>query len=150
METRKSNTLAQQGAPKGKVGFFWIVPNRPGEDAILGDGIELTNAETYGEALTHPGGHYEFWENMKARGPAWLRARNVSGALLSTEYEDWPRGRVNFFPKTNRFLLLADPRIMTTSRIDLVRAMFELGDLDVDIDRDGHYRPAPSGISAIR
>ncbi|RWI92132.1 hypothetical protein [Mesorhizobium sp.] len=150
MHKGKSKTLAQEGAPKGKVGFFWIVPNRLGQDAILGDTLELSDAQSYGDALTHPGGHYDFWEAMRARGPAWLRARKLSGTLLSSEYEDWPRGRVNFFPKTNRFLLLADQRIMMRSRIGMVRFMFELGEHEVDIDRDGHYRPVPSGISTMR
>jgi hypothetical protein len=42
------------------------------------ESLELAEAEPYGDALTHPGGHYDFWEAMKARGPAWLRARNLS------------------------------------------------------------------------
>ena len=62
------------GVLQGKVGFFWIVPGRNGRDELLGEAIDLAQAERYGDALTHPKGHYEFWETMRKRGPAFLRA----------------------------------------------------------------------------
>ena len=126
----------------GKVGFFWVVSDRSGRDKLLAESLELVEAEPYGNALTHPGGHYDFWEAMKARGPAWLRARNLSAALLRTEYEDWPRGRIVFHVDRLRFALMADRRLHTPTRIALIREEFRLPDGHFDISGDGHYRPA--------
>ncbi|OBQ92527.1 hypothetical protein A9K66_10795 [Mesorhizobium sp. AA23] len=130
----------------GKVGYFWLLVDRDGCDAILADTLDLAGAETYGELLTHPCGHYDFWEKMKRRGPAWLRARNLSAALLSTEYEDWPRGRVVYSPSQDRFYIYADSRIQTPARIALVRQRFQISGSNVAISGDSHYRPPPASV----
>jgi hypothetical protein len=128
--------------PIGKVGYFWIVMDRAGRDAILGEAIEVAGAEMYGDLFTHPGGHCEFWEKIKRRGPAWLRSRNLTAALLSTEYEDWPRGRVVFSPSQYRFIAYADPRIQKPERIALVREMFDLPGVGLVVFGDSHYQPS--------
>lgn len=143
MNATDETTNSQKAIHRGKVGFFWIVPDRLWQDAILGEAIDLSQAEAYGEALTHPGGHYDFWQQMKARGPAWLRARNISGRLLATEYEDWPRGRLVFFPAENAFTLSADRRIVTPSRLNKVRSMFEVPELNLNMRGDSHYVQIP-------
>lgn len=121
--------------------------NRDGRDALLCNAIELSDAEHYGEVLTHPGGHYEYWEAMKQRGPAWLRARNLSAELLRTEYEDWPRGRVVYHVKKAKFITYADPRVRTGARIALVRTAFRMADIKLVVREDSHYRlPPPSLI----
>ncbi|ESZ56656.1 hypothetical protein X727_32845 [Mesorhizobium sp. L103C119B0] len=124
------------------MGFFWIVVDRNGLDAILADTIGLADAEHYGELLTHPGGHYDYWEAMKKRGPIWLRARNLSTLLLQTEYEVWPRGRVVYSLNETRAIVYADPRIRTKRRIELVRAAFQTPHADLVIRKDSHYRPS--------
>ena len=148
MKTMEATTNSQEASHRGKVGFFWIVPDRLGQDAIIGEAIDLAKAETYGEALTHPLGHYDYWNLLKARGPAWLRVRNLSGRLLATEYEDWPRGRLVFFPAQNSFTLLADRRILRPSRLMMVWAMFKVAEHRVDLRRDGHYVPIARSVSA--
>jgi hypothetical protein len=127
-------------AMKGKVGFFWIVPGRDGKDALLGEAIDLEKAEPYGDALTHPMGHYEFWEGMKRRGPAFLRGRGVSGSILADEYEDWPRGRVTYRPEYGRFDIFANESIFRPSRLDLVYRNFDLSDANARFRQDTHYR----------
>jgi hypothetical protein len=131
----------------GKVGFFWVVPDRSGEDTVLGEALDLMKAEHYGESLTHPEGHYDFWEAMQIKGPAFLRAGGLSAALLATEYEDWPRGRVVFSLKTQRFTLLADRRLRTLARISAIRTFFNLPDGTFDIRSDGHYVPVQTSRS---
>ncbi|RWD31630.1 MAG: hypothetical protein EOS22_04200 [Mesorhizobium sp.] len=128
------------------MGYFWLLIDREGRDAILADTLELAGAETYGELLTHPGGHYHFWEKMRRRGPAWLRARNLPAALLSSEYEDWPRGRVVYSPSQDSFLAYADPRIQTPTRIALVRKRFQISGSNFVISGDSHYRSPPTPI----
>ncbi|RWB73239.1 MULTISPECIES: hypothetical protein [unclassified Mesorhizobium] len=130
----------------GQVGYFWLLVDREGHDAIFADTLDLASAETYGELLTHPGGHYVFWEKMKRRGSAWLRARNLPAALLSSEYEDWPRGRVVYSPSQECFFVYADARIQTPSRIALVTERFQISGSNVVISGDSHYRPPPASI----
>ena len=129
----------------GKVGFFWVVSDRAGRDKLLADSLELQDAELYGSALTHPGGHHDFWEAMRARGPAWLHARDLSAALLRTEYEDWPRGRIVFHVDRLRFALMADWRLQTPTRLALIREEFRLPAGDYDISGDEHYRRGKFG-----
>ncbi|TPI65546.1 hypothetical protein FJ420_11760 [Mesorhizobium sp. B3-1-3] len=128
------------------MGFFWIVVDRNCRDAILADAIGLADAEHYGELLTHPGGHFDYWETMKQRGPAWLRGKKLSAQLLQTEYEDWPRGRVVFSPNEACFFVYADARIKTRARIALVRAAFQISDVNLMIREDSHYRPLSPSI----
>jgi hypothetical protein len=124
---------------QGRVGFFWIVPGRDGNDALLGEAIELGKAELYGDALTHSIGHYEFWETMKERGPAFLRGRGVSGSILADEYEDWPRGRVTYQLAPKRFDIFAHHSILWQSRLKLVYRAFELTEALTRPRSDSHY-----------
>src|SRR5262245_40618640 len=138
MENKVAAIVASLQPPlaDGKVGFFWVVSDRSGRDKLLAESLELSEAEPYGGALTHPGGHYDFWEAMQARGPAWLRARNLSVALLRTEYEDWPRGRVVFHLDKLRFSLLVDRRLRIASRLSMIQKEFRLPDSHFDIGTD--------------
>lgn len=123
----------------GKVGFFWIVPGRDGKDAFLGEAINLNQAELYGDALTHPKGHYEFWEDMRERGPAFLRGRGVSGSILADQYEDWPRGRVTYQLAPKRFDIFAHHSVLWPSRSAIVYRAFELSQGLVRARSDSHY-----------
>jgi hypothetical protein len=134
---------AAAGDIVARVGFFWIVLDRNGRDAILADVITLADAEHYGEVLTHPGGHYDYWEAMRSRGPAWLRGRNLTTLLLRTEYDDWPRGRVVYSIKAARPGVYADPRVNTKARRKLIQAAFQISDPDFVIRPDSHYQPSP-------
>jgi hypothetical protein len=52
---------------KPAVGIFWRV-----DEALVIDPSTLDEAEPYGDCLTHPGGHYERWQQWQALGPARL------------------------------------------------------------------------------
>lgn len=125
----------------GMVGFFWIVSSRTGQDAILGEMVNLTEGELYGPSVVHPGGHYKFWTRMQKRGLPWLRAKGLSAALARTEYEDWPRGRVSFSLENQRYMLFTDPRLRTPFRIAMIRKTFRLPEMSFDMRSDGHYQP---------
>ena len=82
---------AQRETPE--VGIFWLVQTTEGEARLLAAGCPLHQAEPYGDCLTYGPGHYETWAH-------WRRDRTVDPALRaivrSSEYEDWPRGRIVF------------------------------------------------------
>ena len=75
------------------VGIFWVVQTPDGEARLLAAGCPLDRAEPHGDCLTYSPGHYETWAH-------WRRDRTVDPALRaivrSSEYEDWPRGRIVF------------------------------------------------------
>lgn len=125
---------------KGNVGFFWIVEDRSGVDLVIGEVMPLQNAEIYGDTLTNPNGHYDFWEKMKASKTNSQDNKFINEKVLQSEYEDWPRGRVVFHIKSQRFTLLADQRLHTVQRLELLRKTFNLPSEYTDYRRDGHYK----------
>ena len=130
-----------------RIGFFWIVDDAAGLDVILAEAIAIGQGEVYGPSVVHPGGHFHFWSKMQKGGPAWLRARGLSAALLATEYEEWPRGRVSLSLESKRLMLLIDPRLRTQMRIAMIQREFGLPDGHLDLRSDGHYRPVKLGRS---
>jgi hypothetical protein len=79
------------------VGVFWVVG---GKLAI--DSTPLDDAEPYGDYLTHARSHLEAWSLFQQSGTV----------PADVEYEEVPRGRVVYNPKTRRFTLLADRCIL--------------------------------------
>lgn len=116
------------------VGIFWGIPGPDGSWRLLSDKTPIAQAETYGECLTHGGGHYEFWEGLKARGAA---------ELADYEYEDFPRGRVVYWPKpvegTKHFVIYADRRLQNDGFISQVAADFGIPPGMYAIRSDPHY-----------
>jgi hypothetical protein len=84
------------------VGIFWLLHGKP-----VIDSTPLSEAEPYGDHLTHPAGHDTVWRKFQKSGivPA------------DVEYEEPPRGRVTYDTKTRRFTLLADKCILGNKRI---------------------------------
>ena len=88
---------ASRQKPEPKVGIFWVV-----DGMLLIDSIPISEAEPYGDHLTHPRGHAEVWEKYQRAGAVPTRM----------EYEESARGRVMFDTKTRRFTFLADRCIL--------------------------------------
>ena len=71
------------------VGISWCVG-----DALLIVRWTLDKAETYGDCITHASGHYEHWQEWQALDGARLVAKGFPVVIASTEYDEWPRGRI--------------------------------------------------------
>ena len=80
-----------------QLGIFWLVDGKP-----LIDSASLSDAEPYGDHLTHPQGHAAVWEQYQ----------RVGTVPADMEYEEAPRGRVMYSTKTRRFRFLADRCIL--------------------------------------
>jgi hypothetical protein len=78
-----------------KVGIFFFIDNE-----ILMDAVHIEKGEAYGDAIQH-GGHYEFWESLK---PNILAERKFKARA----YDAYPRGRVVYFPKKEKYIIYAD------------------------------------------
>jgi hypothetical protein len=118
-----------------------MVPDARG--ALVTDCTPLTNAEPYGDFLTHPRGHYEVWEEWQRLGPTGLVQRGLPEAIAWYEYEDCPRGRVVHHRQDQRFILYADRRLQTPAHIAAIKTCFALTDQPTTVQSDAHYSTGP-------
>ena len=107
------------------VGIFWLVNGK-----LLLDSTLLSQAEPYGDHLTHPRGHDAVWEDFQRLGKV----------PADVGYDEPPHGRVMFDRTTESFTLLADKCIL--SRRDLLTKIKSELNLPraTKIGMDGHYR----------
>jgi hypothetical protein len=122
------------------VGLFWRVSGDGGSNTMLIDALPLSLAEAYGDVLTHPGGHYEVWSTWQRLGQAGLKARGWPLAILYSEYEDHPRGRVVFNVRETTFWILADRRLQRPASIAAIQRAFGLAGQACLVKSDEHYR----------
>ena len=134
----------QMPAPRAdpQVGFFWFVGRR-GQWRLVAEGLRLDDAERYGEHLTHPGGHYDHWTALAARGRHWLQANGYPDEIAVHDYEDFPRGRVVYDLTDRCFVLYVDPRLRGRKLIVGLVDRFGLRGQTVVVRLDSHYRAAP-------
>jgi hypothetical protein len=116
---------ASSKTPEPHVGIFWVVNGKS-----LIESTPLSEAEQYGDYLTHPRGHAEVWEAFQRAGAV---PRDV-------EYEECPRGRAMYNTKTRRFTLLADKCILSDKI--LVRKLMSALRLprNTELGADRHYQ----------
>jgi hypothetical protein len=117
------------------VGIFWCV-----DGVLVIDWTALDAAESYGDCLTHAAGHYERWETWRALGAARLAAAGYPARISSSEYDDWPRGRIVFEAQARRFVLYADRRLQKPDIIEALKAAFGLTEAQIIVKSDSHYR----------
>jgi hypothetical protein len=111
------------------VGIFWLVEGR-----LIIDASPLSEAESYGDCLTHSKSHLDFW----------MEQQRLGAVSPDIEYEELPRGRVVYNPTTERFTLYADRCILKRKSVvkQIMKAMcLPSGHTDVTTDGpDGHYK----------
>lgn len=134
MTIRIVPTLAV-GPIKPSLGIFWLVAG-----VLVIDRSTLDEGEPYGYCLTHDAGHYERWENWRALGAERLSALGLPDCIASTEYDEWPRGRIVYEMPAKRFVLYADHRLQKPDAIDALKRAFGLRDAEVVVMSDSHYR----------
>ncbi len=117
------------------VGIFWRVG-----DALVIDRSTLGDAEPYGDCITHATGHYERWQEWRTLGSSRLVAKGYPAAIVSTEYDEWPRGRVVYEVPSCRFVIYADRRLQSREIVDALKKAFGLGDAEIVVKSDLHYR----------
>ena len=121
-------------AQSPSVGIFWRVG-----DTLVIDRSTLEEAEPYGDCITHAAGHYERWQEWQALGAARLAARGYPGQIISTEYDEWPRGRIVYETPARRFVLYADKRLQKPGIIEALKTVFGLNAAEVVVKSDLHY-----------
>lgn len=122
------------------VGIFWGVPVVGGPLALALDRTALSEAEPYGDCLTHPRGHYEVWEAWRRQGPAGLRRRALPAAIAWHEYEECPRGRIVYDCRAKSFVIYADRRLQGPATMSGIAEAFGLIGHPYSVRSDTHYR----------
>ncbi|OHV18250.1 hypothetical protein BK022_00320 [Methylorubrum extorquens] len=122
------------------VGIFWGVPDKNGTTALAVDRTPLSEAEPYGDCLTHPGGHYEVWEAWSRLGPAGLQRRGLPPTITGFEYEECPRGRIVYDRKAEAFVIYADRRLQDAAMVTRIVEAFGLAKQRYSVRSDTHYR----------
>jgi hypothetical protein len=122
-------------AAEPAVGIFWHIG-----DALVIDRSSLDEAEPYGDCITHAAGHYERWEEWQALGSSRLVSTGYPALIGSSEYDEWPRGRVVYETLAKRFVLYADRRLQKPGIIKALKGAFGLDDCNVVVMSDQHYR----------
>ena len=107
------------------LGIFWLVNGK-----LVLDGSPLSEAELYGDRMTHPRSHVEVWEHYQGAG-------KVS---IDMEYEKEPRGRVTFDRTSATFTMLADKCILKRKNL-VANIKTELNlPKSTRLSSDSHYR----------
>jgi hypothetical protein len=117
------------------VGIFWKIGR-----VLVIDHSTLDEAEAYGDCLTHAAGHYERWEAWQSLGASRLRSLGYPDDIVTSEYDDWPRGRIVHEVLATRFVLYADRRLQKPGIIAALTEAFRLEAQTVVIRSDAHYR----------
>ncbi|MBI1257657.1 MAG: hypothetical protein GC204_09315 [Chloroflexi bacterium] len=117
------------------VGIFWRVAQ-----TLLVDRSTLNSAESYGDCLTHPGGHYERWEEWRKIGGLRLSQLGYPAAICSSEYDEWPRGRIVYEVPAGRFVVYADRRLQPAQTMALILQAFGLQASPWRMMSDAHYQ----------
>ncbi len=109
------------------VGIFWLIDER-----LILDTTLLSEAEPYGDCLTHGNSHIDFWTEQQ----------NLGMVPSEIEYEEYPRGRVVLNTKAREFYLLADRCILKDrATVNRIKKAMHLPP-KTTIDTDPHYRCA--------
>ena len=124
----------------GLVGIFWGIPNPDHSWSILTNKSSLTEAEPYGDFLTHPRGHYDVWTRWQKLGPTGIAKRGMPEAVAYHEYEDFPRGRIVYQVKTGQFIIYADRRLQRTEVVADIAGLFDIAPETFVVQSDAHYR----------
>jgi hypothetical protein len=123
----QSATIRRSDDREPRVGIFWMLP----KGKFLFDSTPLRNALPHGGYLTHPRGHIDYWQLLQQKGAIeW-----------GMEYEEFPRGRICYSPKEEKFFLYSDRCILARpSAIRKIVAIMRLPRDAFETSIDSHYR----------
>ncbi len=113
------------GQLEPQVGIFWLVGTR-----LIIDAVPLSEASEYADFKIFEGDHITIWAELEKRGEV----------PRDTDYEEHPRGRVNYNTKTQRFTLFLDRCILRKKNVVAKRmSLMHLPD-DTALSTDEHYQ----------
>ncbi len=113
-----------------QLGIFWLVPQLRGLQILVGFAHAFDDVPTIGGFKTLDDGHIDLW-------PILTREYRH---LANQEYDDHPRGRVNWRESDGCFLLFADRRILNAGYHRVLIEAWSLPAPRTRVSPDEHYR----------
>jgi hypothetical protein len=108
------------------VGIIFLVGK-----TLLIDRTPVSEGEIYGDFRIHERGHNRYWETLKENGMV----------PQDSEYDEFPRGRVAYNMKTEKYLLFLDRCILKNkSVVKKIISELNLPMRSTRTDTDSHYR----------
>lgn len=108
------------------VGLFWHVWRDDGPPELAADRLPLSEAEPYGDVLTHPREPDEVWEAWRLLGVGGLRARGLPEAIATSEHRQHPMGRIILFQAEGLFRIYCALAMWEPPMLQEVRWVFGL------------------------
>jgi hypothetical protein len=108
------------------VGIFWLVSER-----LLVKSSPVGEVATHANFKDHEASHFDYWEELVGRG----------AVPFGAEYDEFPRGRVVYNTRTDRFTVMLDRCIL--NRPPLLQELVSRLQLPLDkfdFMEDSHYR----------
>ncbi len=117
--------MTQCDSKQPLVGIFWWFRGK-----LMIDASPVSEAEPYGDCLTHRNSHIDYWTQQQRLGVV----------PKEIEYEEPPRGRVVFNMKTERFKVYADRCILAKKAVvNQIKRAMHLPNGGTDVTTDGHH-----------
>jgi hypothetical protein len=126
--------------PSPSVGIFWGV--RTGDRLILAcHGASVTSIKPIEGFIDYELGHAEIWERWQRLGAMGLTRQGLPLEILSTEYDQHPRGRLLVVDAaSNRFILYADRKLQSPAIVSKLLESFCVDPSCASVQSDSHYR----------
>lgn len=112
------------------LGLFWFAKTPSGSTLFICKAKPFSEVQEIGGFRTLEEGHVDVWEAVRRDVPA----------LRHHEYEDFPRGRVNWRAEDDRFLLLLDLKLDSSFFRRFVAKRWRLPPERTLVVTDSHYR----------
>ena len=113
-----------------EVGIFWFIQQPGSPPTLLGSGVAVKDGEPYGDYINYPGEHLRYWPDIK---------RHLSPFFHDCKCKDWPRGRVIYNTKTQRFDVYLNEQLQTPGFESEILAYFNLPEDKTSFASDPHY-----------
>jgi hypothetical protein len=108
------------------VGIIFLVGK-----TLLIDRTPVSEGEMYGDFRIHERGHDTYWETLKKTGMV----------PQDSEYDDYPRGRVAYYTKSEKYSLFLDRCILKNkSIVKKIISELNLPTRSTKADTDSHYK----------
>jgi len=113
-----------------QVGIFWFIQEPGKVPVLIGAGVAVGKGEPYGDYINYPGEHSRYWLEIKLSLPL---------AFHQCAPKDWPRGRVTYNRKTQRFEVYLNEQLQTPALEAEILTFFGLAACETVFASNAHY-----------
>jgi hypothetical protein len=126
--------------PSPSVGIFWGI--RAGQTLILAcQGSSVATTKSIEGFIDYELGHAEIWEKWQRLGARALTRQGLPLEILSTDYDQHPRGRLLVIAAAPKpFVLYVDRKLHSPAIVSEILEAFGVHLNSASVQSDSHYR----------